>query len=273
MTVTLYLDIYFLVNSAVNYLLLSLVRKILKLSTVQWRLFTAAACGALWACFLVLYPILPAWSEAMVTWIFIGALMAWIAFGKTEFPDLVKKTGVLWLVSAAAGGILEGVGRSMPGTWYLNGGLIPGRWSALSLLCTMAAIYYGICAGARMIWAQRQKQKDYYEVVLSYRGKSITVTALLDTGNQLFEPYGHQPVHVITYAACSQLCDRVSQVIYIPFQAVGTKRGMLAGIQIDEMDIRQDGKSVDVIQKPWLAISKEPLSSRHQYEMLLHREE
>jgi len=267
------LDLYFLVNSAVNYLLLSLVRKILRLSSVPWRLLAAAVFGALWACILVLYPVLPVWSEAFVTWIIIGGLLVRISFGKTNFLDLVKITGVLCLVSAAAGGILEGIGRSVPGTWYLSGGFIPGRWSVVSLLCGMAAIYFGICAAAKVIWAQRQKQKDYYEVILFYRDKSITVTALRDTGNQLFEPYTHQPVHVITYAACSQLCEKVSQVIYIPFQAVGTKSGMLPGIQIDEMDIRQDGKSVEVISKPWLAITKEPLSSGHQYEMLLHREE
>lgn len=273
MTVTLYLDIYFLVNSAVNYLLLSLVRKILRLSAAQWRLVSAAACGALWACLLVFYPIRPAWAEALVTWILIGGLMILIAFGKAELPEFAKKTGVLWGVSAAAGGFLEGVGKSIPSASYLTGGLLPGRWSAVSLLCGMTAAYYGISACACVIWEQRRKQKDYYEVILSYRGKNITVTALLDSGNQLYEPYGHQPVHVITYAALSRLCDRVSQVIYIPFQAVGTKRGMLAGIQIDEMDIRQGGKSVGVIKKPWLAISKEPLSSNQKYEMLLHREE
>lgn len=273
MTVTLYLDIYFLVNSAVNYLLLSLVRKILRLSAVPWRLALAAAGGALWACVLVFHPVSPVWAQALATWVLIGGLMIRIAFGKAELLELAKKTGVLWLVSAAAGGFLEGVGTSIPGTEYLAGGLLPGRWSAVSLLCGMTAIYYGISAGAHIIWAQRQKQKDYYEVVLFYRGKSITVTALLDSGNQLYEPYGHQPVHVITYAALSQLCERVSQVIYIPFQAVGTKHGMLAGIQIDEMDIRQGGKRVEVIKKPWLAVSREPLSSNQKYEMLLHREE
>lgn len=264
---------YFLINSTVNFLLLSLVRKILKRQTVKWRLLAAAVTGALWACGLILFPVLPLWSEAIITWVVIGGLMVWISFGNVDFPDFAKNMGVLWLVSAAAGGILEGVGGSISGIGYLQGGLVRGRWSVLSLLCGMTAIYFGICAAARVIWSERQKRRDYYEVVLSYRDKNITVTALRDTGNQLFEPYGHQPVHVITYAALSQLCERVSQVIYIPYQAVGTKSGMLTGIQIDEMEIRQDGKRVEVIQRPWLAISKEPLSSRHQYEMLLHREE
>lgn len=273
MTVTLYLDIYFLVNSAVNYLLLSLVRKILKLSTTPWRLYLAAAGGALWACVLIFHPVRPAWAQALITWVVVGGLMIRMAFGKAEFSELTKKTGVLWAVSAAAGGFLEGLAASLPGTGYLTGGWLPDRWSAVSLLCGMTAVYYGISAGAHIIWTHRQRQKDYYEVVLSYRGKSITVTALMDSGNQLYEPYGHRPVHVITYTALSQLCDRVSQVIYIPFQAVGTRHGMLAGIQVDEMDIRQGGKRVAVIKKPWLAISREPLSSDQKYEMLLHREE
>ena len=273
MTITVYLDLYFLVNSIMDYLLLTLVKKILKLPAKRLRMLAGALLGAVWACASLLFPLFSAWAELVFTWLLISALMILVAFGRRNISEFVKILCTLWLVSAASGGVLGALGDHLRGNEYLTGGIIPNRWSAVSLLCGMVGIYYGICACILFIRSRIQEQKNYYEVILSYQGKKKTVTALMDTGNQLYEPYGHQPVHVISYEACRQFCDSVSRIIYIPFQAVGTEYGMLPGIQVDEMEVVRDGKVVMVFKKPWLAVSKEPLCSDHQYEMLLHQEE
>lgn len=273
MTITVYLDLYFLVNSMMDYLLLTLVKKILKVPAGRLRMLAGALLGAVWACALLLLPLFPAWAEFVFTWFLLSALMILVAFGRKNISEFVKILCTLWLVSAASGGILGALDGHLRGGGYLSGGIIPNRWPAVSLLWGMAGIYYGICACALFVRSKLQEQKNYCEVILSYQGKKKTVTALIDTGNQLYEPYGHQPVHVISYEACRQFCDSVSRIIYIPFQAVGTEYGMLPGIQVDEMEVVQDGKVLTVLKKPWLAVSKEPLSAGRQYEMLLHREE
>lgn len=272
MTHTIYLDVYFFVNFAMDILLLGMVRKILKLPKGKKRLVLAGIAGALWACVLVCLPVLPGWLEAAFTWVFGGSMMVFLAFGRMDFSEFGKTVCTLWLVSAAAGGVLTALGDHIRTGWYMAGGMVPARFSALSLVCWMAGIYFGICACVAFVKAQIRERDNLYEVTLTYRGRKKQVTALYDTGNQLYEPYGHEPVHVITYDACRQLCETVSQVIYIPFQAVGTESGMLPGIRVDEMEVAQDGKLVMRCDRPWLAISKEPLSSRHRYEMLLHGE-
>lgn len=273
MTITVYLDLYFLVNSMMDYLLLTLVKKILKVPAGRLRMLAGALLGAVWACALLLLPLFPAWAELVFTWFLLSSLMILVAFGRKNISEFVKILCTLWLVSAASGGILGALDGHLRGGGYLSGGIIPNRWPAVSLLWGMAGIYYGICACVLFVRSKLQEQKNYCEVILSYQGKKKTVTALIDTGNQLYEPYGHQPVHVISYEACRQFCDSVSRIIYIPFQAVGTEYGMLPGIQVDEMEVVQDGKVLTVLKKPWLAVSKEPLSAGRQYEMLLHREE
>lgn len=272
MTHTVYLDVYFIVNFAMDILLLCMVRKILKLPKGKKRLVLAGIAGALWACVLVCLPVLPGWLEAAFTWVFGGGMMVFLAFGRMEFSEFGKTVCTLWLVSAAAGGVLTALGDHIRTGWYMAGGMVPARFSAISLVCWMAGIYFGICACVAFVKAQIRERDNLYEVTLTYRGRKKQVTALYDTGNQLYEPYGNEPVHVITYDACRLLCETVSQVIYIPFQAVGTESGMLPGIRIDEMEVAQGGKLVMRCDRPWLAISKEPLSSRHRYEMLLHGE-
>lgn len=256
-----------------DYLLLTLVKKILKLPAKRVRMLASALLGAVWAGVLLLYPLLPAWAELFLTCFLISALMILVAFGRKNILEFVKILCTFWLVSATSGGVLGALGDHLQGDEYLTGGIIPNRWSVVSLLCGMVGIYYGICTCILLIRSRIQQHKNYYQVVLSYQGKRKTVTALLDTGNQLYEPYGHQPVHIISYEACRQFCDCVSRIIYIPFQAVGTEYGMLPGIQVDKMEVLRDGKVLRVFKKPWLAISKKPLCTNHQYEMLLHQEE
>lgn len=273
MTITVYLDLYFLVNAIMDYLLLTLVKKILKISAKRLRILAGALLGAVWACVLLLFPLFSTWAELVLTWFLLSGLMILVAFGRKNIWELGKILCTLWLVSAASGGALGAFGDYLRGSEYLIGGIKPDRWSTVSLLCGMVGIYYGICTCILFVRSRIQERKNYYEVRLSYQGKKKTVTALMDTGNQLYEPYGHQPVHVISYEACRQFCDSVSRIIYIPFHTVGTKYGMLPGIQVDEMEVVQDGKVLKVLKKPWLAISKEPLCTNRQYEMLLHREE
>lgn len=269
-TDTLYLDVYFLVNFAMDILLLGMVRKLLKLPVKRGRMALAGAAGALWASVLVYLPVLPGGLEAGITLVLGGGLMVFLAFGRMGFPEFGKTVCTLWLVCAAAGGVLTALGDHMRTGWYIAGGMIPARFSAISLLCWMAGIYFGICACITFVRERIGERNHLYEVTLTYRGRKKQVTAFYDTGNQLYEPYGHEPVHIITYDACVQLCDTVSQVIYIPFQAVGTESGMLPGIRVDEMEVKQGGKTVMHMDRPWLAISKEPLSPGHRYEMLLH---
>lgn len=313
MTVTFYLDVFFMVNFVMDYLLLLLVRQILhlpppgkpaagtygaktgrgkagtakaaaaeagtaKAGTAAYleghlRILAAAAAGGLWACAAVLLPWMPGWIEWCLTWFLAGGGMLLLAFGRRPIREFFRSLLMLWLVSAAAGGVCGLVGDMVPAAWYLTGSRPAGQWQLPAAACAAAGIFFGGRACAEYLREKNRMQEHLYQVTLRYRGNTKTVRALWDTGNQLYEPYGHQPVHVITYEACRGLCGQVSRVIYIPFRSVGTGYGMLPGIQVDEMDVEREGRLVRRYQKPWLAISREPLSSRHQYEMLLHGEQ
>ena len=70
------------------------------------------------------------------------------------------------------------------------------------------------------------------------------VTALWDTGNQLYEPYGGQPVHVVTRAVSLALCKTVPQIIYIPFRTVDSEYAVMPGIRIDFMEVEKEGGGI-----------------------------
>lgn len=269
-TVILYLDLYFLMNALVNLMLLGGVKRLTGEKGGILRLSAAAVVGAGWACAVLFLPRLPAVWEILLTWIAVGGSMTAVAFGIGKLRRFGRNLGSLWIVSALAGGILNGIGEHIRGISYLTGGMTAEHVGWYAVCFWTAGLYFLICAFWRQLREWNRGQKMLYEVTLFYHGKKKTVTALWDTGNHLFEPYGHQPVHVVTAGVCAGLGGRFSRVIYIPFQAVGTGCGMLPGIQVDSMEVVREGKVIRSYIKPWLAISREPLSPENQYEMLLH---
>lgn len=264
MRMILYLDVFFLVNTIMDGLLLMLVKHSLKIPAKRWRMFAAAVMGAVWACLMVVSGmLLPGIYRRLllcISWLPGAGGMVYLAFAPGKIKEFVRYLIVFWIVSTAAGGIFGAVWGS-------------GTWSLAGVLCIGIGIYFGGCAATGFLREQMRKRKELFEVTIYYQGKRETVTALRDTGNQLYEPYGHQPVHVISRMTAERLGDTVSRMIYIPFSAVGTEHGILPGIRADWMEVAQDGVVLKRLEKPWLAISREPLSATHQYEMLLHEEE
>ena len=139
------------------------------------------------------------------------------------------------------------------------------------LIFLAAGTYFGIRCFLRQISAMLKGKSNFYEVTMHYRGKKKVVTALLDTGNRLYEPVSRRAVHVVTYEAVRELCESVSEVVYIPFGSVGKSDGVLPGIFLDEMEVRQ-GDEVKVIERPLVAVCKMALSEKGEYQMLLHEE-
>lgn len=260
--IILYLDVFVITNLGMNVLLLWMTAKILHAPVRRRQVAAAAALGTIGACMEVLLPQirLGGWLWFAGTRVILSAGMVFLAFGKKHPEEWMKQLLVFWIVSAAAGGVFEAASFAR-------------NRSLLCFLCCAAGVYFGGRAAVLFLQESIRMQKNLYEVTLYYHGRTEQLTALRDTGNLLYEPYGHQPVHVITREAAKRLCENVDRVIYIPFSAVGTGYGILPGIRMDAMDVRKEGVLVRHCDMPWVAVSKEPLSIRHRYEMLLHGEE
>lgn len=292
MTETLYLDLFFLVNLSADLFLLLLTGLFLResLKKRKGRLFLGAFVGAASGCALVFIPRLP-----LPAWMFLelalpAVLMTRIAFGRCSLPETVRRITVLWMAAVLAGGVfaaletaggVSGVmgsrGAAVPGALENPAGGLAGIWQLTPW--TFRRFGLSLSAAGGMLWAGIVFLKDglafrssLYEVTLYYQGKQKTVRALRDTGNQLYEPYGHQPVHILEQRVWREFGGPVKGVIYVPFCSLGKEHGVLAAVRIDRMEVCQKSREIRVLDRPWVAVSETPLSARHQYEMLLHGE-
>jgi stage II sporulation protein GA (sporulation sigma-E factor processing peptidase) len=253
-----YLDLYFLVNLWMNLLILDLTQQLLKLPGSKKRLLAAAVTGAGTACALAVAGWYT-WRQRWLCGIPCAACMTGIAYGRASASECGRRMAVLLL----SGMILAG-GMSLLTEAGFDGWLL--------LLSGMLVIAFARYL-REMLRAQRAFRNRCCQVRLEYRGSTVQIPALIDTGNLLYEPYGHQPVHIITAAPVRKLCRSVSQVLYLPYRSVGQEQGVLPVIRIDQMTVEQEGRPPVRYDRPWLGISPHPLSSSHRYEMLLHIEE
>ena len=127
---------------------------------------------------------------------------------------------------------------------------------------------------AAFFWAAAQSRRLgtlRYPVRLYYRGKEKEFMALADSGNRLREPVTGKPVSVISYEDCRGFCDTLSAVFCIPYRSVGKEQGMLTGIVFERMEIFRDS-GVLTVEKPVVAVAREPLSADGSFTMLLPEE-
>lgn len=267
MTETLYLDLFFLVNLFADLYLLFLTGMILRepVRRRKGQLFLGAAVGAAVGCVLVFFPKLP-----LPVWILLelaipALLMTQVAFGRCSLLETLRRVTVLGLTAVLSGGVFAAL-EATKRAWELT------PWTFREFGLALSAAGGMLLAGMVILKNGITLRNSLYEVTLHYQGKQKTVLALLDTGNQLYEPYGHQPVHILEKNAWPELPEPVFKVIYIPFCSVGNEHGILPAVRMERMEVRQRGEKIRVLEHPWVAISETPLSVRHQYEMLLHGE-
>ncbi|MCD8083202.1 MAG: sigma-E processing peptidase SpoIIGA [Clostridiales bacterium] len=274
MKATVYLDVFFLVNFAMDAVLLQLTGRVMAMPAAgRLRFFSGAAVGAVWACLNLLLAVgagYPAWLEWVLTCPAVGSLMILVTFGRKPAPEFIRCVLTLWLIGAVAGGLCGEAERWLARPFSLAGARMWRQWTLAQIGCMAVAVFFlgsGCVHGFRSFFAVRS---TVCRVRLHDRGRVKEAVALLDTGNRLTEPYGGQPVHVITAAALRGLGETVPGMIYIPFCSVGKERGLLPAIRIERIEVIREGRTVHTLRRPWLAIVKEPLSPEHQYDMLLN---
>lgn len=271
-TYDLYADVIFFNNFVMDYLLLTTVRKVMRLKKRRWGTILASVLGALYALAVTVVPFGSSVLQAAVTYLLMSGLMAWTAFPVKTAKDLAKTAAGLYMAAAVMAGLFSLFHISGGPSWYLER-LLLGKEAAPLPFFIYAVLAAGSFFTACFLWESvkktEKKNGHYISVVLFYQGREKELTAFLDTGNRLEDPYSHKPVSVISADCCSELFQTVSGVTYIPFHCVGKEKGFLPAVTADRMEMIKDGERITA-DRPIIAISKEALSLDGTYQMLLH---
>ena len=189
-----YVDILIILNTIVNYFILLAVDKILRIQSKRWRVLLGGAVGGVSSLLLFLENL----GIIMTLLKIITAIfMTIITFGIKPVKRLFKSTFLLFAITFLFGGLLFAIYIFLDKDIliYSNGIVYFDIDLTFLIVCTVIS-YLVITVIAKITDKKAPKSKEYYVTVES-GGKTISCTALMDTGNNLREPFSGYPVIIL----------------------------------------------------------------------------
>ncbi len=161
------------------------------------RSLFGAVAGSLYAVCCFVPPL--AFLNGVVYHILFLLLTCWAAF------DVGKEAWGKWLMYCLVKLSLECLAADMGG---------------ITNLCS-AGVLCGVC-----IWAIRGQTPKYMPVELNYKGITVTIRALYDTGNLLRDPVTGKPVLIVAADVAEKLTGLSAQQLEKPVETMGAIPGL-----------------------------------------------
>ena len=182
----IYVDILFLVNFAMDYLLLLLVWKMLSCSATHGSVCIGAMIGAGFTCVVMVLPIPYAAVKLLLYHAVINSCMIRVGLKIKHFRTFVIAFLLLYVGSILMGGIMELMGQY-------------ATFGSLFLFAAIGGYYLALAIWKFITYLQRWKQ-HHCEVEICMTDKKVRIKGFLDTGNQLQDPMSGKPVSVLDKA-------------------------------------------------------------------------
>lgn len=243
----LYVDSLILINFGMNLYLIMLVNLSTFKTAAPWRMLLGALAGSL-SYVLMLAGVLPPVLRLPAGILTGGLGMLLIAFPVKSLRTLLRLSEKLLLAAFGLGGMQLFLLRCFPALrqW------LTGVWGLL----TAGGIAF-LFLGRGMTGAGR---KDCLcRAILRRDGASMTVAALIDSGNSLVEPVSGKPVSVVEEEVFRALWKNSMQGFRaIPYHSVGKSRGIMNGYLLPELALEVGGARKE-LRGVYIAVSREGL--------------
>ncbi len=281
-----YIDVLFVINLFVNYLILITTAKLMRISSSRWRLLGGAALGGIYA-LLIFTPVIHiAYTLAAKLLFSLSIVLA--SFKDLNLKQTIKAMGCFYGVNFAFAGAMFALWMSVkPKGMVIHNGIVYFDISVVTLVITAIIVFFLLKLIGRL--SKRHAPDTHkYKLTVSMNGCEITTEALLDTGNSLTDAFSDTPVIVAEYQTLQALFPpqlelffqgKENRSIYqmdkewsrkirlIPFFSMGGE-GLLPAFRPDHITIQQ-GRDTIVVKKVLVAVCRGRLP-RSEYGALLN---
>lgn len=265
---TIYIDVVFIENLIMNYIILYGTAIISKVTPKQIRLIIASTIGAIYA--IIAYMSILKIYSTFILKIILSIIIIYIAFNPQNIKTMLKQLILFYLASFVFGGaafFLIYVVK--PQDIILRNGVFVGTYP-LKIAILGAIVGFSIIVLAFKIVRNKLSKKSLFcNVKIKLNNNEIDTTALIDTGNLLKDPISNMPVIVVERTLLYDILPRqilnnlenilggelenfseeikneyISKLKVIPFSSLGKQNGMLLGIKADEINIESEEESI-----------------------------
>lgn len=290
-----YADIVWLLNVCIDFLLLMLTAVILKRKVKRWRLFVGALLGSS----IVIFAFTP-FAYAMthpLTKIMYSIVIVYATFGFTRFRTFCQTVFMFYFVTFMVGGGLIGVHFFLQANPIVNEMASvntvsygdPISW--LFVVIGFPFIYYFSKKRVEDVEMTKIRYEQIVKVELVIGDRKLQLNALIDSGNQLYDPLTKTPVMIVDVAYTKELfpdwlleqAKRVTQIPewgdentewlnrirIVPYRGIGQHNHFLFAVKPDLVRIYK-GEEVLAVHHVLVGLNHTKLSSDNEYACILH---
>jgi len=261
----IYLDIIFLENVFMNFIILYACKKILKSEIKIVRIIVSCALGAIYACLLYLTN-LEIYSNILLK-IILSFSMVFIAFNSKNLNIFLKQILVFYLTSFTFGGVaIAFIYFVNPENIVLKNGVLVGTYPLKMILLGGIFGFFLITMVFKNIKERFNKNNLYCKIELKFMGKKLNTRAIVDTGNFLKDPITKDPVIIIEKKELNSIIPLkilneldnlivndnlnlekyLEKIRLIPFKSIGKNNGILTGIKVDNVEVKLEENTITI---------------------------
>ena len=288
---TIYLDVIFIENLCMNYIILFATGYITKTKTNPIRLFISGSCGSIYVILMYLYSNI-FFSNFFIK-IILSIVIILIAFYPKNFRNFLKQLTIFYLISFVFGGCAIFLLYFIkPQNVLIRNGVYVGRYPIKIVLLGGIVGFIITKSSFKLVRSKIGRRDMYVKLNIFNNNNSVQVKALIDTGNMLKDPISGIPVivvckdrlynlfpkivlnnleNIINGEVLKELDDVkniVSKFRVIPFSSLGKQNGILLGIKIDKVEIIFE-ETMEIIEEIIIGIYDKALSKNDEYEALI----
>ena len=289
---TIYIDILFLENFILNFIILYGAGLISKSKIRFGKIAIGSLIGAVYA--IMYYYMKSKIYSNLIIKITSSIVMIYIAFTPKSMKEMIKIIVFFYLTSFAFGGAALGAIYVMDTQKItIQNGVIIGDYTLKTIFLGVVIAFVIVICAFKLVRSKFSKKDLFCNIIIKINQKEIKTRAMLDTGNLLKEPITNIPVVVVEHTLLegiipTEILDNIENILggdlekisektkneymsrlkVIPFTSLGKQNGMLLGLKADEIVVveEENKKNVD---KVIIGIYNKKLSKKNEYKALV----
>lgn len=299
MHLVVYIDLIFLVNVVMDFVILFIMKELLKEQTTLQRLSIAAVIAALGSCVAIVFH----WKvllRFLFVYVFTSVIVLRIAFQIKDAKEFIGKLLAFFGIAFFVDGFLNFLYYRVNVEHYYKevfAGTVFSKVSVIYLIACLGCLILLYPLIAFVVWQIREKILLLRKVELENQGRKVKGIGFMDTGNMLFDPLSGEPVIIAEFCWVKELFSveqqlalasymKMNQAVkegtqtdtslnlpvkirMIPYRSVGNEDGLLVAVRLDSILI---GEQSGLKRRENVLIGLYPgrLSAKKEYQVILH---
>ena len=292
---TVYLDIVFLENIIIDFIILVATGLISKSKINKLRLFLSIVLGGMYVIFSYITE-MKIYSNIFLK-ITLSITMIYLAFFPTKIKTMLKQLIIFYLTSFTFGGVaLALLYFIKPEYIFVKNGVLVGAYPLKIAILAGIVGFFVINLSFKIVKNKINRNNMFCNINIFLKEKTTTVRAIIDTGNLLKEPISGLPVIVVEKEKLEKLIPKeilnnvenilggdiseniekedkqnyISRFRVIPFSSLGKQNGMLLGFKADKLTINmEDDDEIKETNEAVVGIYNKKLTKNGKYSALI----